>query len=112
MFNPKAKIISRAEHDRLLRLHAIEEAGALFRRHGGDAIRLASAGLIDKAKTADERRYDRLMIVELERLDRLQRYGPSTTTLAVWKPPLVSRAGLAALFGTLLRGKRGGGRSR
>ena len=106
MFNPKAKIGSRAEHDRLLRLHAIEEAGALFRRHGGAAIRLASASLTDQSKTADERRYDRLMIVELERLDRLQRHGPSTTALAVWKPPLLSPAGLAALFGGLTRRKR------
>jgi hypothetical protein len=106
MFNPQAKISSRAEHDRLLRLHAIEEAGALFRRHGGEAIRLASAGLVDPAKTADERRYDRLMIVELERLDRLQRYGPPPMSLAVWKPPLVSRAGLAALVDALI-GRRG-----
>ena len=105
MFNPKAKIGSRAEHDRLLRLHAIEEAGALFRRHGGEAIRLASAGLVDQTKSADERRYDRLMIVEIERLDRLQRHGPSTA-LAVRKPPLVSRAGIAALFGALGRRKR------
>jgi len=106
MFNPKAKISSRAEHDRLLRLHAIEEAGALFRRHGSAAIRTASAGLIDRSKTADERRYDRLMIVELERLDRLQRQGPTSTMLAVWKPPLISRAGIASLIGTLFGGRR------
>lgn len=105
MFNPNAKIGSRAEHDRLLRLHAIEEAGALFRRHGGSAIRLASAGLVDQSKSADERRYDRLMIVELERLDRLQRHGPPSTALAAWKPPLASRAGLAALFGGWMRRK-------
>jgi hypothetical protein len=109
MFNPKAKISSRAEHDRLLRINAIDEAGALFRRHGSAAIRLASVGLIDRSKTADERRYDRLMIVELERLDRLQRHGPPTTVLTSWKPPLLSRAGLAALLGGLIGGRRGGG---
>jgi len=103
MFNPQAKISSRAEHDRLLRLHAIDEAGALFRKHGGEAVAIASVGLLDPSKTAEERRYDRLMIVEIERLDRLRLYGPSSTTLAIWKPPLFSRA----WFGALLRSKRG-----
>ncbi len=106
MFNPQAKINSRAEHDRLLRLHAIDEAGALFRKQGGDAIPQVSAGLTDQSKTADERRYDRLMIVELERLDRLRRHGPPSTALAVWKPPLFSRAGIAALFASLTGSKR------
>jgi hypothetical protein len=109
MFNPDAKISSRAEHDRLLRLHAIDEAGAIFRKYGVAAIEIVSAGLVDQSKTADERRYDRLMIVELERLDRLQRHGPPSTGIVPWKPPLFSRAGIAALFGFKIAPKRKGG---
>ena len=99
MFNPHAKIGSRAAHERLLRDRAIEEGGALFRRLGGEeALRSVSAGLLDPSKSADERRYQRLMIVELERLDRIRRYGPPTHALTVWKPPLFSMARLKAFF--------------
>lgn len=100
MFNPHAKIGSKAAHDRLLRDRAIEEGATLFRKLGGDAaIRLVSEGLLDRSKSADERRHDRLMIVELERLDRIQRHGPPSYALAVWKPPLFSIARLKTFFG-------------
>jgi hypothetical protein len=87
-----------------LRIRATEEAASLFRRLGGDAaIQLASADLLDQSKTAEERRHNRLMIVELERLHRIERYGPPSYALAVWKPPLFSMAGLRSLF----RARRG-----
>jgi hypothetical protein len=99
MFNPRARISDKAAHDKLLRDRAIEEAGALFRSYGASAIDEVSAGLTDLSKTLDERRHARLMIVELERLDRLQRQGPPATSLVVWKPPLFSLAWLRSRFG-------------
>jgi hypothetical protein len=108
MFNPHAKINSPAAHERLLRIRATEEAASLFRRLGGEAaIRLASADLLDQSKTAEERRHNRLMIVELERLDRIERYGPPSQAPVVWKPPLFSMARLRSF----LRTKRHGGLS-
>lgn len=99
MFNPRARISSRAEHDRLLRDRAVAEAAALFRVHGADAIYAVSLSLIEERKNADERRHDRLVIVELERLDRLHRNGAgSATALVVWKPPLFSMARFKGLF--------------
>jgi hypothetical protein len=98
MFKPQARISDRAVHDQLLHQRAIEEAGVLFRTHGVAAVEGVTAGLVDQTKTADERRYARLMIVEIERLDRLQRQGGPSTSLVVWKPPLFSLARLRSIF--------------
>ena len=106
MFNLGARISDKAAHDKLLRDRAIEEAGTLFRAYGAAAIGEVSAGLTDQKKTSDERRQTRLMIVELERLDRLQRQGPRTTDLVVWKPPLFSLARLRSLLRDTRRQRR------
>lgn len=106
MFNPKARISSRAEHDRLLRERALEEASALFHAHGAVAIAMVSNSLIGGTKDADERRHDRLVIVELERLDRLRRKGPPSTSLVVFRPALFGFARLAALMRRRLSGPR------
>ena len=102
MFNPRARISSKAEHDRLLRERANEEAATLFQTHGVDAVAMVTDGLIGGAKDADERRHDRLVILEIERLDRLRRNGSPASALVVWKPPLLSLARLRHF----LRGKR------
>ena len=44
-----------------------------FQLDPGDTAIAFSDGLLDQSKTQAERRHDRLMITELERLDRLQR---------------------------------------
>jgi hypothetical protein len=105
MFSPRARISSKAEHDRLLQRRSVEEAGTLFVQRGVEEVYRLSAGLTDMAKTADERRYIRLMIVEIERLDRERRRKPGSTALVVFKPPLFSRAGLARLFGIRTRSR-------
>jgi hypothetical protein len=106
MFNPNARISSKAEHDRLLRLHAIEEAGALFRKHGDAAIAIVSVGRLDQSKTAEERRYDRLIIVELERLERVQRNAMVPMVMPAREPRRIGRARIAALL-AWLTGRRG-----
>ena len=76
----------------MLRERAVEEAATLFHTHGVDAVDMITAGLIGGDKDANERRHDRLVIVEIERLDRLRRNGSPATALVVWKPPLLSLA--------------------
>ncbi|MDB5738544.1 MAG: hypothetical protein JWO65_2212 [Sphingomonas bacterium] len=105
MFSPRARISSKAEHDRLLQLRAVEEAGTLFLQLGVGEVHRLTAGLTDMTKTADERRYIRLMILEIERLDRERRRKPGSTALVIFKPSLFSRAGLARLFGVRTRSR-------
>jgi hypothetical protein len=103
MFRPSARISDKAVHDRLLRDRAVEEAETMFRTYGMAAIEMVASGLTDQSKTPDERRHARLMIVELERLDRQQRRGSAGTGLVVWKPPVLSLAWFRGLLGSKRR---------
>lgn len=94
-----------AAQERALREQALRDAASLFHEHGGRAIAMVSDRLVDQSRSAAERRCDRLTLLAIERLDREQRQGPSSTALAVWKPPLLSLAGVAGLFGIKLKRK-------
>jgi hypothetical protein len=98
MVNTRRRISAQALDERLLQQTAIEDAAGLFRAYGVAAIDIVNDGLLDQSKTPAGRRHDRLMIIELERLDRLQRQGPRAGQIIVWKPPLFSLATLRALF--------------
>jgi hypothetical protein len=87
-----------ALQDRMLREKAAEDAGVLFRTHGAPAGDIVWASLKNPAKSLDERRHARLMIVEIERLDRLGRQAVGSTSLVVWKQPLFSLTRLRSLF--------------
>ena len=97
---------SSAVQERDLRERALGDAAALFHAHGRRAIAMVSDRLIDPSRDAAERRCDRLTLLAIERLDREQRQGIGATALIVWQPPLLSRAGLAGLFGIKLKPKR------
>ncbi|MGY2736112.1 hypothetical protein [Sphingomonas sp. UYP23] len=72
MFSLDAQISSAAEQDRLLRQLAVEEGATLFLREGIGAIATVRSEL-RAADSLAERRYLRLVVVELERLDRQAR---------------------------------------
>ena len=95
-----------AKTERELRERAVVEATDLFRAEGPGAIPAVLARAKDQAKTIDERRFDRLTLLELERLDRLQNEKRASNALALWKPALFSLAGIAALFRMVRRSRR------
>ena len=99
MFNPRARISPKAVHDRQLRDQATTEGRALYEAMGEDGIHIKLLDLRDPSRGAEERRHTRLMMVEMERLYRIERYGPPTHQLAVWKPPFFSMARLKAFLG-------------
>lgn len=99
MFNPRARISPKAVHDRQLRDEATTEGKALYEATGEDGIHLTLLELRDPSRNAEERRHTRLMLVEMERLYRIDRYGPPTHQLALWKPPFFSMARLKAFLG-------------
>ena len=99
MFNPRARISPKAVHDRQLRDQAMIEGRALYEAMGEDGIHLKALELRDPSPNAEERRHTRLMMVEMERLYRIERYGPPMHELAVWKPPCFSMARLKAFLG-------------
>jgi hypothetical protein len=75
LFTPDANLFSRAEQERLFRRRAVEEAGVLFAQRGAEAAAFVARELRAQELTAEERRYHRLVILELERLDRQRRHG-------------------------------------
>ena len=95
-----------AVRERDLRERALGDAAALFHEHGRHAIAMVSDRLTDQSRDAAERRCDRLTLLAVERLDREQRQGTRATALVVWKPPLLSLAGIAGLFGIRLKRRR------
>lgn len=72
MFSLDAQITSAAEQDRVVRQRAVKEGAALFLREGIGAIVTVRREL-RTANSLAERRSLRLVIVELERLDRQER---------------------------------------
>lgn len=88
-----------AQRERALRDDAAREADDLFTRHGDQAIGLLSKRLVDRSRSAEQRRADRLTMLAVEKLDRVRRQGGVSPAPFLGKPPLFSRAGLAALFG-------------
>jgi hypothetical protein len=99
MFNPRARISSKAVHDRLLKERAVEEGRALFKAMGEDGIHLTSLELLDPSRGAEERRHTRLMMLEMERLYRMERHGAPSQQLVIWKPPLFSLARFKSFLG-------------
>jgi hypothetical protein len=95
-----------AKTERELRQRAIAEAAELFRADGHHAIEAVTARAKDRSKTVDERRFDRLTLLEVERLDRLQTERRASQALTIWKPALFSLAGFAALLGLTRRARR------
>lgn len=98
MFSPSAKIGSSAARERLVRARAAEEAGVLFARDGIAAVRTIQSEL-RTLPSAEERRYHRLVMLEIERLDRVRRNSAGGTAVALWKPRAFNLAGLARLLG-------------
>lgn len=93
--------------ERTLREQAVAEAAELFAHHGDAACALLTDQAYDPALSATERRRHRLARVEVERLGRERRKVHNPYALAVWRPPLLSWAGLAHLFGLRRRKPRG-----
>lgn len=84
-FNLDARLTSQAAHERLFRARVLEEAQSLFMRDGVGAVSFVQRELRQPGLDAGERRYRRLVVVEIERLDRDQRQdfmlGRSTLNL-------------------------------
>jgi len=97
-----------AKTERELRQRALAEAADMFRSDGSAAIQTVLDRAKDRSKSTDERRFDRLTLLEIERLDRTQTEKRASLALALWKPALFSIAGIAAL----LRISKGSRRSR
>ncbi len=97
---------SPAALERDLREQALRDAAKLFHDHGARAIAMVSDRLIDQSRSAAERRCDRLTLLAVERLDRERRQGTGSAALVVWKPPLLSLAGIAGLFGIKIKPRR------
>jgi hypothetical protein len=93
-----ARIGSVAAREQALRDAAAADAIALYRDLGAGAVDLLTRRALRPESSAEDRRRDRLARLEVERLDRLARNGPSTTALVVWKPPLFSIARLKGLL--------------
>jgi hypothetical protein len=92
-----ARIGSVAARERELRAAAAADAITLYRELGAGAVDLLTRRALQPESSADDRRRDRLARLEVERLDRLARNGP-TTALVLWKPPLFSMARLKGLL--------------
>ena len=99
MLSSPAMITTTAKTERELRQRALTQAAELFRAEGSAAIAVVLARAKDRSKTVDERRFDRLTLLEIERLDRVRVAGRASNALALWKPARFSLAGIAALFG-------------
>jgi hypothetical protein len=99
-------ISSAAQRERELRDTANQEAAQLFARHGDAALGIVADRLVDQDRSPEQRRADRLTLLEVERLDRDRRQGSSSGALVMWKPPLFSLAGIAGLFGIKIRSRR------
>ena len=95
-----------AKTERELRRRAFAEATDLFAADGPSAIPAVSKRAKDIAKSDDDRRYDRLTLLELERLARLQTRQQTSHTLGLWTPPAFSFEGIAALLGLMRRPPR------
>ena len=85
--------------ERALREQAIADAAELFAHHGEAACAMLTDQAYDPALSPTERRRHRLARMEVERLGRERRKVHNPYALAVWRPPLLSWAGLAHLFG-------------
>ena len=83
-----------AKTERELRRRAFAEATDLFAADGPSAIPAVSKRAKDIAKSDDDRRYDRLTLLELERLARLQTRQQTSHALGLWAPPAFSFEGL------------------
>ena len=81
-----------AKTERELRQRAVAEASDLFRANGSSAIETVLAQAKDQSKTIDQRRFDRLTLLELERLDRMQAAKRASNALALWTPAIFSLA--------------------
>lgn len=101
-----ATIGSVATRERELRSAATVQARALYREQGVRAVEFLTARIARQDASPEERRRDRLARLEVERLDRTRRNGPSTALVA-WKPPLFSVEGIKRLLGF---GRRSGRR--
>jgi len=88
-----------AKTERDLRQRALDEAKDLFRANGSAAIPSVVVRAKDITKSIDDRRLDRLTLLELERLDRAQTKQHTSHAPGMWTPPVFSLAGIAALFG-------------
>jgi hypothetical protein len=87
MLDQTTRIVSQAEQERLFRNRALEEASLLFAQHGRAASDLLRKDARSSKIGPEERRYHRLVQVEIERLDRLERNGASFSAALVVEPP-------------------------
>jgi len=94
----RSKISVAAIQERAASADAVVEAAHLFRERGAATIDEVSERLLDRELPAGRRRYDRLVLLELERLDREARKGAPVYWMTVWKPPVFSRAWFKRLF--------------
>lgn len=87
MLDLTTRIVSQAEQERLFRNRALEEAALLFAQNGREALDLVRREARSPKIGPEERRYHRLVHVEIERLDRLKRNGAAFSAALVMSPP-------------------------
>jgi hypothetical protein len=96
----------RSFHGQSLREAARLNAGPVFASMGARSIGAVSARLRDVSLSSEQRRYVRLMIVELERLERLDRRhraGRGSNYLVVFKRRIFSLRRCVDFFRRALR---------
>ncbi len=86
MDGSEARIGAKALRDRAPIDLARSNAKILFEAHGANALAVISAHVRDPSLGREQRRYFRLLIGELERLDRHHRSGKGSSYLILWKP--------------------------
>ena len=79
-------IVSQTEHERLFRNRVLEEASLLFAQHGQAALDIVRKEARSSKIEPEQRRYHRLIQVEIERLDRLERNGASFSAVLLVTP--------------------------
>jgi hypothetical protein len=87
MLDLTTRIVSQTEQERLFRNRALEEASLLFAQKGRAALDLVRKEARSSKTGPEDRRYHRLVQVEIERLDRLERNGASFSAVLVVNPP-------------------------
>ncbi len=87
--SPDRDVIDRARYD----------AALLYERLGEDSLRAVSSQSWDGSKTKEQRRYARLLRLEMEKLVRKGRRPAMQNRLVLWKPRLFSWAWFARYLG-------------
>ena len=96
-----------ARQDRIVSERAKSNASLIYSRCGDRSLKAASAYSWDHSESRDQRRYARLLRLEIERLNRRYRRNARHNDIVLWRPRLFSIAWFMKRFGWR-RGSRSG----